>query len=439
MNRRQVVLRLAHAFLAEEGWTADELAVRGAACFERWPRWMDLLALEIESLRRRPDRAELIALIDAFLAPLGQDWIPALAWDVKDAPAAVLYHVWPIAPLASVAELAERLELSEGQLAWLADVRGMERTVTAERLRNYRYRTLARRGGLPRVIEIPKARLKEVQRWILHAILDEIPAHRAAHGFVRGRSVAGHAASHSGRAVVLRLDLKDFFASVSAGRVYGIFRTVGYPPAVAHALTGPTTNALPPSVWATVEPLDPAVDPRLVQARFWLGRQLATPHLPQGAPTSPALANLAAFRLDRRLGGLARRLGFSYSRYADDLVFSSRRPVRRDLAALQSGAASVVADEGFRLNPAKTMVRSAAARQSVCGVVVNVHPNVVRTEYEALKAILWNCARHGAATQNRSGHPDFQAHLRGRIACVASLNPARGAKLVRRFAEIDWD
>jgi retron-type reverse transcriptase len=171
-----------------------------------------------------------------------------------------------------------------------------------------------------------------------------------------------------------------------------------------------------------------------IQPRFRLGRQLATPHLPQGAPTSPALANLAAFRLDRRLSGLAASLDLRYSRYADDLAFSGRRLPRR-AAHLRAAVAEIVRDEGFALNTDKTTLRTAAARQQVCGLVVNVAPAVPRGEYDRLKAILHNAARHGAASQGLLGR---EAHLRGRIAWVASLNPARGAKLLRRFEEIDW-
>jgi hypothetical protein len=83
-------------------------------------------------------------------------------------------------------------------------------------------------------------------------------------------------------------------------------------------------------------------------------------------------------------------------------------------------------------------LRLAARRQTVCGVLVNVRPNVIRAEYEQLKAILHNAARHGPQSQNRNGIADFQSHLRGRISWVASLNPARGAKLQQRFAAIDW-
>ena len=84
------------------------------------------------------------------------------------------------------------------------------------------------------MIEQPKPRLKALQRRILHEIVDWIPVHEAAHGFVRGRSARTHAALHAGRRVVVRLDLEDFFAAVVAARVYGIFRTAGYPEAVAH-------------------------------------------------------------------------------------------------------------------------------------------------------------------------------------------------------------
>jgi RNA-directed DNA polymerase len=177
----------------------------------------------------------------------------------------------------------------------------------------------------------------------------------------------------------------------------------------------------------------------LIQPRFWLGRALATPHLPQGAPTSPALANLAAFGLDRRLTGLAASTALRYSRYADDLTFSGPWQPRRRRRQFEEPVAVIARAERFAVNERKTALHSAAGRQSVCGIVVNVRPNVLRAEYDELKAILHNAARHGPAGQNRAGIADFEAHLRGRISWVASLNPARGEKLHRRFAQIRWE
>jgi len=447
LERYVLAGELCGAFL-EGPWNAVELAERGAGCLDRWPSWMTALALRVVATHRSApsDRpADLVEVITAFLeehpARAGESEPPGII-RLLERPAesgtsrrAPLEHDWPIAEIESVGVLAQRLELGDGQLAWLADVRGLERRVTDEKLRNYRYATVPRRSGLPRLIEAPKARLKEIQRWLLHEILDHIPVHDAAQGFARRRSVVDHAALHAGQDAVLRLDLKDFFASVAAARVYGIFRTVGYAPAVAHTLTGLSTNAVPQAVWHVI-PRSP--EPRLVQAHFWLGRQLATPHLPQGAPTSPALANLAAFRLDRRLAGLAGSLGLRYSRYADDLTFPGPSWVLGRSGPLQELIASIAAAEGFALNRDKSAVHTAGARQSVCGIVVNVHPNAARTEYDRLRAILHNAARHGPESQNRAGVIDFEAHLRGRVAWIASLNPARGERLHRLFAQIDW-
>jgi RNA-directed DNA polymerase len=166
-----------------------------------------------------------------------------------------------------------------------------------------------------------------------------------------------------------------------------------------------------------------------------LGRRLATPHLPQGAPTSPALASLAAFGLDRRLSGLARTLGVTYSRYADDLTFSGERV---PTALLGRAVGQIAREEGFRVGHDKTRVRTRAARQLVCGTVVNERLNVPRPEYDRLKAILHDAALHGPQAANRAGVPDFRSHLAGRIAWVASLHPERGRRLRERFAAIEW-
>ena len=342
---------------------------------------------------------------------------------------------WPVPQLASLRDLAEFTELSHSQLEWLADVRGLERTVADERLRNYRYHSVPRASGCVRMIERPKRRLKEIQRKLLHEVLAVIPAHPAAHGFVPGRSARTHAQQHTGRTVVLRLDLEDFFASIQASRIYGIFRTCGYPEAVAHALTALTTNVIPQREWAALPP--PRNDLRAVAAHAALGRRLATPHLPQGAPTSPALANLAAFGLDRRLAGLAASLGAVYTRYADDLTFSGSAHALH--GGVRGWIAQIAREEGFVINDRKTALMTRAGRQRVCGIVVNEHPNVERERYDELKAILHNAARNGPAAENRAGLPDFRAHLLGRIAWVGSLNPGRGEKLRRRFDAIAWD
>ena len=431
---------LADAFLAG-AWEGQRLRDRAGQALEPAPAWVVPLIEKVLAAYLHPpsDRPRELARLVAFqletagwgsppARPQVRRWfLPALEMGRRR---------WPVPELSSHEALASFLHVDVGRLDWLADARGLERTVTDPRLRNYRYAWLSRPGGPPRVIERPKAGLKAIQRQVLHEVLDWIPVHGAAHGFTRGRSAITGAAEHTGRAVIVRLDLEDFFASVSARRVFGIFRTAGYPEPVAHSLTALTTNAVPVDEWAAVpRPADRA----LATAHHRLGRRLATPHLPQGAPTSPALANLAGFRLDRRLAGLAAALGGTYTRYADDLTLSGSRRLLGQTERVRATVAAIAREEGFRVNHRKSDVATRATRQQVCGIVVNERLNVPRGEYERLKALLHNAARRGPAGENRSGVADFRSHLLGRIAWVESLNPARGRKLRAQLARVDWD
>jgi hypothetical protein len=412
LSRHEVAEVLAVAFLGGE-WRLEELERRARRALGR-RAWLRPLAIDVLNAYHRPPldrRRELVAFIELTL-PRTVRLPPRILWQPTFHPA-MGFARWPVPRIDTVGDLAEFLRLEVGELEWFADVRGLERVVDDERLRHYRYSRLPRASGPPRVLEAPKPRLKALQRRILHEVLDVVPVHPAAHGFVGGRSARTHAAAHVGRRVVVRVDLEDFFAGVTAARVFGIFRACGYPEGVAHVLTGLCTNAVP-------------VD-ESVPGHWRLSRRLAAPHLPQGAPTSPALANLAAFVLDRRLSGLADAVGAVYTRYADDLVFSSDAYLRTPVAAI----AEIARAEGFRVNAGKTRVMGRGRRQTVTGVVVNARPNVARGEYERLKATLHRAALDGSAGLDPTV-------LLGRIAWVESLNPARGAKLRATFARIVW-
>src|SRR5262249_14468344 len=141
-----------------------------------------------------------------------------------------------------------------------------------------------------------------------------------------------------GRRVVLRFDLRDFFPSVRRSRVHALFATAGYPRAVARLLTGLCTNVVPDDVWRT------APGPRC--GTPWVERRrYRPPHLPQGAPTSPALANLCAYRLDCRLSSLAESVGAAYTRYADDLAFSGGEELERSARRFQVHVCRVALEE----------------------------------------------------------------------------------------------
>lgn len=334
--------------------------------------------------------------------------------------------------LANEAALAAWLGLDLGQLQWLADITGRNRKHRAGPLRTYRCQWIPKRQGRARLLEIPCYRLKITQRKILSEILELIPGHPAVHGFRKGRSIITNAAPHCGRQTLLRFDLTDFFPSVTAARVQRIFRTLGYPRSVARLLTGLCTTTLPADAWD-------ARPGATLGGDFQTRQRLITRHLPQGAPTSPALANLAAFRLDRRLHALAIKLDATYTRYADDLAFSGDRALSYARKRLATLVAVIADEEGFALNHRKTRIMRAGRRQHVTGVIVNVHLNLPRAEFDRLKAILTNCIRHGPDSQNRENLPDFRGHLTGKVAHVASVNSRRGEKLRRLLQRIEWE
>ena len=249
---------------------------------------------------------------------------------------------------------------------------------------------------------------------------------------MRGRGVGTFAAAHVGAACVLRLDVADFFASVRGARVRGVFLAMGYPIDVAELLACLCTTRTPDRVchrglhdFGTVGAV--------------LATRLRARHLPQGAPTSPALANLVAFHLDARLTGLARRFGARYSRYADDLLFSGVGAFVRGANRLAVYVAAVLLQEGFAAAHRKTRRMPQGVAQHAAGLVLNVHGAVPRRERERLEAVLVNCVRHGPASQNRVGRVDFEAHLRGRIAHVEHHHAPHAARLWRWFDRIVWE
>jgi hypothetical protein len=330
--------------------------------------------------------------------------------------------------LSSPCQLAEHLRLTPAELDWFAGCKGRARGAGPGPLRHYAYHWLTGRHGRARLLEIPKARLKAIQRRLLHEILAGVPVHKAAHGYRRGHSVATYVAPHAGRGVVLHFDLRQFFPSVRAARVHALFRTAGYPPAVARLLTGLCTNAVPEDVLRSGP--TPAGD---------IERRFLSSHLPQGAPTSPALANLCAYRLDCRLAGLARSVAAAYTRYADDLVFSGDETLQRCRRRFHVHVCRIALEEGFEVHTRKSQFMSQAVRQQVAGVVLNVRPNIRRAAFDKLKAILTNCARGGPRGQNREGRPDFRSYLAGRVAYFGMINPARGRRLRELLERISWE
>ena len=351
--------------------------------------------------------------VDPAVRPPKPAWLAALA--LPDLPTAGALATWLNEPV--------------GALDWFADQWRLARDEQSP-LQHYHYRWVPKRSGGQRLIEIPKARLRRIQQKILREILDLVPPHPAAHGFRRGHSCVTHAAQHAGRHAVIRMDLKDFFPSIQLSRVHALFEKLGYPHKTAGTLARICVNRTPQGAFR---------DKLAGGSLPWIERHaLKSPHLPQGSPCSPALANLCAYRLDIRLSALAQSLGGFYSRYADDLAFSGGPAFARAADRFHVRVAAIALEEGFRVNTRKTRLMRQGTRQQVAGIVVNAHPNIARDEYDKLKATLTNCARHGPASQNRDRHPDFHAYLAGRISYVKMVNAGRAGRLQGLLDAIAW-
>jgi RNA-directed DNA polymerase len=308
--------------------------------------------------------------------------------------------------LNTASDLASSIGMDLKALRWLTYHRRGAAVV------HYHRYEVAKKTGGARCISAPKPALARAQRWVLREVLRKVHPEPEAHGFVPGRSIVTNAAPHAGRAVVVNLDLKDFFPSITFRRVKGLFRGLGYGEQVATLLALLCTE--PPRV------------PAVVDGKAYhvaLGARV----LPQGACTSPDITNALCRRLDRRLAGLARRHGFTFTRYADDLTFSG--DAARAVGRLLRSVRSILQAEGLTEHPSKTHVMRRGRRQEVTGLTVNARPSVPRAELRTLRAILHNAARHGLESQNRDGLPDFAAHLRGRVEFACMVDPDRAPAL----------
>lgn len=317
--------------------------------------------------------------------------------------------------LASPADLAAALRLPIPRLRWLAF------HSEASAVSHYVRFRIPKKSGGTRELAAPHRDTAACQAWILHEILEKLPLNEAAHGFVRGRSTVTNAAPHVARAVVVNADLKDFFPSITFPRVKGVFQQLGYSPAVATVLALLCTECPRETVSYDGRTLHVATGPRA---------------LPQGACTSPALSNLVARGLDARIAGIARRIGWTYTRYADDLSFSTDTPGASRTGWLLARLRHVVGEENFTVNEAKTRVQRPNTRQSVTGLVVNKSPGVPRDTVRRLRAILHKARTEGLAAQNREGHPHFEGWVEGMIAYISMVNPARGRALKAQLANV---
>ncbi|WP_237341857.1 reverse transcriptase family protein [Williamsia soli] len=391
-------------------WTVSALVEMLVATVEQ-PVVTELLGMLLD---RFPERPTDLGDVRTFLAPLIGE---PRSREFDDPADPVMRFDLPRLP--DYSDVARWLNLTVGELEWFADRGHWLRTKDGP-LQHYRYWQVPKRDGV-RMIEAPKPHLREIQRRVLRTILDHIPPHRAAQGFVPGTSTASFAWPHTDRPVVVRLDLRDCFSSIGTARVKAIFAAVGYE-RTARVLAELCTTTTPIAHLRDIDHRQAAL--------------LRQRHLPQGAPTSPALANLVMRAMDRRIWGYAQRNRLHYSRYGDDLAISGDH---MNPEAVLWVVLRIVADEGFTVHPDKTKTMRAHQRQQLAGLVVNDQPRVARRDYDNLRALLHNAIRTGAQAQNRSAHPNFRAHVHGKIAWIGASSPRRRNTLLALAEQVDWD
>ncbi len=311
---------------------------------------------------------------------LGEDvfWNDEWDWDKFDHPQAEERAAENDLPtFDKPQQLAEALKVTIPQLRWMTFHRDDATHIHYERF------TIPKRSGGERAIWAPRPILKGAQRYILREIVERLPIHGAAHGFVPGRSILSNAAIHTDSRIVIKMDLRNFFPTVTFPRVKGVFRKAGYREQIATLLALLCTEAPREVIDVDGTTHYVALGPRC---------------LPQGAPTSPAITNTLCLELDRRLTGLAEKLGWRYTRYADDLAFSlpTSHKGHPRIGNLMGGVKMIIAEEGFTLHPDKTRIMRTGARQAVTGLIVNGQgkPRVPRETRRKLRAAI-NNQKHG--------------------------------------------
>ncbi|MFO1514197.1 MAG: reverse transcriptase domain-containing protein [Verrucomicrobiota bacterium] len=300
-------------------------------------------------------------------------------------------------------EVANALGISLRELWFFA--------IHRERERQPHYVTFAipKRSGGKRLIMAPKRRLKAIQRRLLELLVEKLPVSEQAHAFRRGRSIRSGAEPHVGRKFVLKLDLKDFFPSVTFARVRGLLLAYGYGFPVATTLAVIMTEA--------------ARQPVAVEGEVFYV-PTGERHCVQGAPTSPGLCNAVVLRLDHRLAGLARKHNLNYTRYADDLTLSGEL-TRAAAQRLRVTIGKIVAESGFTVNLEKTRLMGQGSRQSVTGVIVNRTLGRSRRERRRLRAALHQLAKL-PGSENRV---ETERRLSGKLAFLEMLNPQQAQRL----------
>jgi len=271
------------------------------------------------------------------------------------------------------------------------------------------YNIIKNNGKGKRTIDAPQGRLKELQESLLKEVLYKFKCNDIAHGFIKNRSPKTNAEQHLGASCVIKIDLKDFFSSVKREHVHGTL--------------GLCLNTRETKICERVSEEDLKLLSALLTRK---GR------VPQGAPTSPAITNLYALGLDKRLKSLCDRYKLTLTRYADDITISAKydlNPTQKK--NIITNVARFCSMYGLQVNAAKIKLRYKHSRMSVTGVVVNEKTNMAKPKYRILRAKV-----HNAYVGKTQLDAKALQELRGELEWLRSLNPEKAAPLIKKFGMI---
>jgi len=317
--------------------------------------------------------------------------------------------------LNSFVDVANALELNSSKLQWLIYERG------ASNIDHYLRYEIPKKSGGKRLISSPKKDMKKAQKWILENILIHLDCDKSAMAFQKGLSIIDNASLHVKSKIVVRIDIKDFFPTITFPRVRGFFESLGYNPGVATVFALICTDS--PKVILRNEAIEGEKNnkdyPRFIA--------ISERSLPQGACTSPSLANLICRKIDSRLKGYSSKSGWKYSRYADDLIFSTTLEDSAPHRLIKS-ISSIIFEEGFKVNQSKTRLMRAPNRQTVTGLVVNNEVTLSRRDLKRMRAFFHKCSSKGLDFMSEKIGKDALSVARGYISYLEMVSPTIAKK-----------
>jgi RNA-directed DNA polymerase len=329
--------------------------------------------------------------------------------------------------------------LTLGHLAQHVDVPyRVLREIIERRSNPYRVFRVHKRSGGYRVICIPQPPLMRTMRWLDRHVLRCVQPSSYSFAYHQGRSMAACAQMHAGCRWLIKIDLRRFFESISERDVYKVYRRIGYQPLVAMELArlctrvyGPASKRYKLSRWIS----SPAYD---------LYGDVRIGHLPQGAPTSPRLSNFAMIRRDHDIARVAQEFGLVYTRYSDDLHFSTSGNFSRSRAEQFVRAVyTLLASRGLNPNAAKTVIAPPGARRIVLGLTVDGgQPRLTKEFRRNLLRHLYFLKLNGPLKHSQSrGFASvigLRHHLEGMAAYACNIAPEFGQRILEQLKEISW-